>query len=96
MGKRETTLDMGGDKLTLKVGDQETKLDLGKSTTEAMQSIELKVGSNSIKIDQTGVTISGIMLKLEGTAMMDVKAPITQVKGDGMLRLNGGITMINS
>ena len=61
----------------------------------AMQSIELKVGSSSVKLDQSGVTIKGMMIKAKGTAMAEVKAPMTTVKGDGMLTLKGGITMIN-
>ena len=54
----------------------------------AMQSITLKVGANSIVIDQTGVTIKGLMVTIEGET-------ITQVKGDAVLILKGGITMIN-
>jgi uncharacterized Zn-binding protein involved in type VI secretion len=44
--------------------------------------------------DQQGVTIKGLMIKVEGTATVE-EAPITQVKGDGMLTLKGGVTMIN-
>src|SRR5262249_45786357 len=56
-GNRSVKIDMGNDSLKISMGNQETKLDLGSSSTEAMQSIELKVGQNSITIDQTGVTI---------------------------------------
>jgi type VI secretion system secreted protein VgrG len=95
MGNRQVQLDMGNDDLRLKMGDQTTKLDLGKSSTEAMQSIELKVGQSSIKIDQTGVTIKGIMIKIEGQATVNVKGVKTAVNGDAMLTLKGGLTMIN-
>ena len=37
----------------------------------------------------------GIMVKIEGTAMLDAKAPMTTVKGEAILILKGGITMIN-
>ncbi len=94
-GNQDTKLDMGNVTVQLSMGNHSTKLDLGKATTEAMQSIELKVGANSIKIDQTGVTIKGLMVTVEGSAMTEVKSPMTQVKGDGMLILKGGITMIN-
>jgi type VI secretion system secreted protein VgrG len=60
-----------------------------------MQSIELKVGQNSIKVDQMGVTIKGLMLKFEGTVMTQVKGLMTQVNGDAMLTVKGGLTMIN-
>ena len=95
MGNRTVQLDMGNDDLKLKMGNQTTKLDLGKSATEAMQSIELKVGGSSIKIDQMGVTIKGMMIKIEGQVSVDVKGVMTTVKGDGMLTLKGGVTMIN-
>ncbi len=94
-GNRKTQLDMGNAELVLKMGNKTTKIDLGKSTTEAMQSIEMKVGENSIKVDQTGVTIKGLMVKIEGTAMAEMKAPMTKVTGDAMLTAKGGITMIN-
>jgi type VI secretion system secreted protein VgrG len=91
---RTATLEMGNDALTIKMGNQTTKLDLGASSTEAMQSIELKVGQNSIKIDQTGVTISGLMIQINGQAMTQVKGTMTQIQGAGMLQLSGGIMML--
>ncbi|HVK15388.1 MAG TPA: type VI secretion system tip protein TssI/VgrG [Fimbriiglobus sp.] len=94
-GNREEELSMGNDKLTIKMGNQTTKLNLGASKTEAMQSIEFKVGQNSIKIDQTGVTIKGMMVKIEGTVQTEVKGLMTQVNGSAMLTCKGGITMIN-
>ena len=93
-GNRTVTIDMGNDTLTIKMGNQTTKLNLGSSATEAMQSIELKVGQNSIKIDQTGVAIKGLMVKIEGQIQTSIKGLMTQVNGDAMLQLKGGITMI--
>lgn len=57
-------------------------------TLQANMSIELKVGGNSIKIDPSGVTITGTMVKINGSAM-------TEVKGGGMLKMQGGLVMIN-
>jgi len=94
-GNRDVKIDMGNDSLKISMGNQTTKLDLGKSETEAMQSIELKVGQSSIKIDQTGVTIKGMMISIEGQVKTDVKGVMTTVNGDGMLTLKGGLTMIN-
>jgi type VI secretion system secreted protein VgrG len=85
---RTAFIQQGNDNLTISMGNQTTKLDMGASSTEAMQSITLKVGQNSIVIDQTGVTIKGTMITIEGQA-------ITQVKGDGLLILKGGLVMIN-
>ena len=89
------TLDMGNRSTKLSLGNHEVKLSAGASKTEALQSITFKVGANSITIDQTGVQIKGIMVKIEGTAMLDLKAPMTMVNGNGMLTLKGGITMVN-
>lgn len=85
MGNQTTTLDMGNQSTKLKMGNQTTKLDLGKAETEAMQSIELKVGQSSIKVDQMGVTIKGMMIKIEGQIQVQVKGLITQINGDAML-----------
>jgi len=94
MGNRSVQIDMGNDALTIKMGNQTTKLNLGKSTTEALQSIELKVGQSSIKIDQTGVSIKGMMIDINGQIQTQVKGMMTQVSGNAMLQLKGGITMI--
>jgi type VI secretion system secreted protein VgrG len=48
-----------------------------------------------VKIDQTGITIKGIMVTIEGTAKADIKSPMTSVNGDGMVMVKGGIVMIN-
>lgn len=94
-GNRDVVIDMGNDSLKIKMGNQTTKLDLGKSDTEAMQSIELKVGQSSIKLDQMGVTIKGMMIKVEGQMMTEVKGLMTKTEGSAMLTLKGGLTMIN-
>jgi type VI secretion system secreted protein VgrG len=94
-GAQTITLNQGNQTIKLALGNQSTKLDAGKAATEAMQSIELKVGGNSIKIDQTGITIKGMMVKVEGEIQTSIKGAMTQVNGDAMLQLKGGVTMIN-
>ncbi|HMF16089.1 MAG TPA: type VI secretion system tip protein TssI/VgrG, partial [Gemmataceae bacterium] len=109
-GNRDVQIDMGNDSLKIKMGNQTTKLDMGSSSTEAMQSIELKVGSNSIKIDQTGVTINALQVKISAqmTAELSgqlsttvssqlqtqVQGTMTQVSGSAMTQISGGILMI--
>jgi type VI secretion system secreted protein VgrG len=68
---------------------------MGASSTEAMQSITLKVGQNSITIDQTGVTIKGMLISIQADLQAQVKGTMTQINGDAMLQMQGGITMIN-
>jgi len=94
-GNQTTTIDMGNQSLKIKMGNQTNKIDLGKIDTEAMQSIELKVGQSSIKLDQMGVTIKGMMIKVDAQIQCDVHAVMTNVKGDAMTMVKGGIVMIN-
>ena len=100
---RTVTINKGNETVTLKQGDQTTevkmgdisvKASLGSITVEAMQKITLKVGQSSVTLDQTGVTVSGMMIKITGQISTDVKGLMTTVKGDAMLTLGGGITMI--
>jgi type VI secretion system secreted protein VgrG len=94
-GDQDITLSKGGrtvsiagnDQLTISQGNHSIQVKMGKSSLEAMQGIELTVGQNSIKIDQTGVSIQGIMVKINGK--------MVQVQSDAMLTLKGAITMIN-
>ncbi|MDO8843641.1 MAG: type VI secretion system tip protein VgrG [Methylicorpusculum sp.] len=95
MGDRKAQIDQGDDSTQVKAGDHSVKVDVGKSTIEAMTSIELKVGGNSIKIEQSGITIKGMMVTIQGDTKLDAKSPMTTVNGDGMLTLKGGIIMIN-
>ncbi len=104
MGNQATEVSMGNYDLKLPLGNVTIKADLGKISMEAMQSIEMKVGASSIKIDQMGVTIKGMMLKLDGSMTTDIKAGLmttvgsdlmTTVKGGVMMTVKGAITMIN-
>jgi type VI secretion system secreted protein VgrG len=94
-GDLSTKLSMGNMSIELSMGNLSTKASLGQISEDAMQSITMTVGENSIKIDQTGITISGLMVKVQGQVMAQTEAPIVQVSGDGMLTLKGGIVMIN-
>lgn len=91
----ELTIQSGNKKLTVSTGDYSVNVSVGKITMQAGTSIELKVGANSVKIDQTGVTIKGTMVKIEGTAMLNAKAPMTQIDGSGMVMVKGGVIMLN-
>jgi type VI secretion system secreted protein VgrG len=94
-GNRNVEISMGNDTLKIKMGNQQTNIDLGKSETEAMQSIELKVGQSSVKLDQLGVTIKGMTITIEGQLQVQMKGLITQIQGTAILKEQGGIIMIN-
>lgn len=89
-GNRSVEVSMGNDQLTIKQGNQVTKIDLGKSETEAMQSIEFKVGANSIKIEQSGITIKGTMVKVEGQGQAEFKGAMVKVEAQGMAEFKSG------
>ncbi len=94
-GDNTTEIQSGNEKLTVDTGNITIDAQAGAVKITAVQSIELTVGSNTVKIDPSGVSINGTMVKVAGTAMLDMKAPLTTLKGDGMLTLKGGLTMIN-
>lgn len=94
-GNRAVEIDKGDDKLTIKAGDQTVTLNSGATTTSAGKSILLKVGSNSIKIDQKGVTISGANLTLSGTTKVSISALNTDIGGSAMMKITGGLVKIN-
>ena len=94
-GNREVTVEVGNDTLTVKTGNHTVKVSAGASSLEAAQSITLKCGPSEIKLAPDGITIKGLTVKIQGETMAEVKAAMTTVKGDGMLTLKGGLTMIN-
>jgi len=95
VGNEKVTLKQGSQTTELKLGDVSLKVDVGSITMEALQSITLKVGQSSVTLDQTGVTVKGMMISIAGQIQTEVKAVMTSVGGDAMLTLKGGITMIN-
>ncbi|CAN5817096.1 type VI secretion system spike protein VgrG1b [soil metagenome] len=106
----DASLTVNGDRTESVTGDI-TVDSKGKILIKALTSIELKVGANSIKIENSGITVKGIQVKIEGSAMAEMKAPMVKVdgsamvevkgggmakvEGGGMLMAKGGITMIN-
>jgi type VI secretion system secreted protein VgrG len=102
-GNREAVIKMGDDKLKISMGNRDTKIEmgndttkvsLGKSSLETMQGIELKCGQSVITIDQTGVTIKGMTIKVQGQIMTDIKGLMVSVAGDAMGKFKGAITMV--
>jgi len=93
---RTTQITQGNDSLTVQQGNITIKVMMGEVSVEAMQSIELKVGSSTVRIDQTGISISGTLINISGEASVSIDAPMTSVSGDAMVSIQGGIVEINS
>ncbi len=92
---RTVTLKTGDEKLTVTKGNQTVKISGGTSSLEAMQSITLKVGDNSIKIAPDGITIKGTLVTIQAQAAFKAKAPMCDVLADGILTLKGGLLKLN-
>jgi type VI secretion system secreted protein VgrG len=96
IGKGRTTqISDKDDSLTVQQGDLSIQVSQGKATVTAMQSIELTVGANSIRIDQTGITINGMLISVNGTGAISLDAPMTSVSGDATVTITGGLVEIN-
>jgi type VI secretion system secreted protein VgrG len=93
-GKHTKTIT-GNDETTVTSGNMTVDVSSGKITMTAAMEIKLVVGGSSIKIDNSGVTIKGPIIKIHADGMAEMKSPMSTVKGTGMLTLKGGITMIN-
>jgi type VI secretion system secreted protein VgrG len=89
------TLKSGDDTLTVTQGNQTVQIKAGASSLEAMQSILLKVGNNSIKIAPDGITIKGMLIDIQGSLGFKAKGLTADVLGDAALTLKGGIAKIN-
>ena len=95
-GNRKVSVNSGNDELTIKSGNQTIKVSAGKSEITAGQEITLKVGANSIKIDNTGITIKGTKVDIQANATITVKASaMATVEGSASLTLKGGLVKIN-
>ena len=104
------SITIGKDR-TRNVGNNESvtigkdqSLSVGKNLTATIglnedrtagKEIVLKVGNSSITIDQTGVTIQGLKISIQGKIQVDVKSVMTSINGDAMTTVKGGIVMIN-
>lgn len=92
--ENDDSLEVSGNQ-TAKIKKNQTVTVEQKSLLEAKNSIELKVGQNSIVIDQSGITLKGMMIKVEAQNLAEVKGVMVQVNGTGQLVLKGTLTMIN-
>lgn len=95
MGNLATDVSKGNHETKVGMGNVTLKAGLGTISYDAMQGIELKVGQNSIKIDQTGITIKGMMVTIDGQVQTEVKGLMTKVNASAVLTVKGAITMIN-
>jgi type VI secretion system secreted protein VgrG len=92
---RTTTLETGNDTLTITQGNQKTKISAGKSLHDAAQEIQLKVGGSKIVIKPAEITIEAPQITVKATATLKLESPKSELKGTGILTLQGGVIKIN-
>ena len=92
---RDAVIERGHETLTVKTGNRTTHIKLGKDYTEAMQSIELKVGQSSIKLTPTDITLKALNIYVKGQIITEVTGTMTTVRGSAVLTLQGGIVKLN-
>lgn len=95
-GNATATISSGNYTLDLGSGNATMKCDGGSITLQAAQTITLKVGSNSITINQSGITISATQISLSGSAKVQLSGPMVNVSGSGTVSIKGGLVNINS
>ena len=91
---KSITLKVGGS--TIEIKPQEITLTVGANTIAMKPAgITLTVGASTVELAQQGVTTKGMNVKAEATLQAEIKGLMSQIGGDAMLTLKGGVTMIN-
>jgi type VI secretion system secreted protein VgrG len=78
-GDHKLRVSMGNQEIEVSLGNILRKASVGKINEEAMQSIELKVGANTIKVDQMGIHLKGIMINIEASAINTIKGSLVKI-----------------
>jgi type VI secretion system secreted protein VgrG len=78
-GDRVVQVKEGNERITVEKGDRTVNMKMGSQNTTAMKSITLKVGQNSVRIDQTGVTIKGLKIQIQGNTLVTVQGGIVKI-----------------
>ena len=78
-GNRTEDVQQGNDAITVEQGNRTINISKGSHTTTAMKSITLKVGQSSVKIDQTGVTIKGLKIQIQGNTLVTVQGGLVKI-----------------
>jgi type VI secretion system secreted protein VgrG len=91
---RKATLKKGDDKLDVENGNQNVWVSK-EITVEAGQKITLKVGASTIVMDGQSITLKSPQITAKADATFTATSPKSEVKGDAVLILQGGIVKIN-
>jgi type VI secretion system secreted protein VgrG len=99
----DQSLEVGHDRKVHVKNDETVTIDNNQSikagnkiVVEANTSIELKVGSSSIKIEPAKITIKSVEIAVQSDANMEIKAgAMMQVKSGAVMTIEGALVKIN-
>lgn len=92
---RTTQIQSGNDALQVEQGNLNIDVPMGAVSVNAMQSITLTVGQNSVRIDQTGITINGMMIGVSAETMLQMQAPAVETSADATVMVTAGLITLN-
>jgi type VI secretion system secreted protein VgrG len=94
-GDDKHEVQQGNLTVTVDQGNASYKISQGACTIEAMQSLTLKVGSTTIKLTPTGITMQSTMIKLQASGMLQSQGGFYKITGDSLVQVQGGMVKIN-
>ena len=89
---RDTKIDVNR---TEKVGVNTTEKIGMNWTVEAGTLIEFKCGASKITMTPASISIESVMIDVKASAILNAKGTLTNVTGSALLKLKGGLVMIN-
>lgn len=93
-GDMYTNLDNGNYALKVARGGGSLKTDK-ELTLESSQSIVLKVGSNTLSLSTSGISISATTVKIESGSSAEMKAATVKIEGSASAKLKGLTTTVS-
>ena len=91
---RTTTLNQGNDVLTVSSGNRTVSISSGSQETDASKHILFTVGSSSLKIEPSKITLSSPTIVVKASQDLDMKAGMNAKLKAGMnLDLQGGMNL---
>jgi len=92
----EKTIQDGNEITIISKGDQTTKISMGKGTTTAMKSFEIKVGSSSLKLEPAKITMKSVQILIDASGKLDTKAgAMATHQAGGIMTIKGALVKIN-
>ena len=94
-GNDTTEVTRGNYTVKLSAGNATHQCEAGSITLQAAQSITLKVGSNAITVDQSGIALTALQITLKADAKIQATGAMVNVDGSGIVKVTGGLVTIN-